>query len=114
LRHLFVVQPSDTINIVPLNEKDALLALLSHWYLARFGTGVVRQLQAQAAHFMQCVALAQGVCVSRLERPLALAALPRVAEAIWDYVATSKPDRSRAASPAGLAAYARPGEVEQR
>ena len=89
LRHLFVVQQSDEISIVAMNERAALLALLPHWYPARFGTDVVRQLQAQATQFRQCVALAQGVRVSLLQRPAALAALPAVAQAIRAYVAAA-------------------------
>jgi len=122
LHYLFVVQQSDEIGIVPLNEKCALLALLPHWYPARFGTTVVRQLQAQPTQFMQCVALAQGTRVSVLKRPFSLTALPQVIEAVRSYVATnatsaddtSAPSRAASARTEGLAFAACPGEVQSR
>jgi hypothetical protein len=112
LRHLFVVQQSEEISIVPLSEKEALLALLPHWYAARFGTAFVRQLQAQATQFMQCVALAREVRVSLLKRPLALAALPRVVEAIGNYIGApiARGRTRRAAQTQRRAVYVRSNE----
>lgn len=106
LRHLFVMRHSAQIEITPLNEKQALLALLPHWYPARFGTDVLQQMQAQTRHFAQCVALARGTRVSLLGRPHALAALPRVVDAVWAYVQAAAPEQQP--QPAGM------GEAESR
>ncbi|MCC6166631.1 MAG: hypothetical protein IT329_05325 [Caldilineaceae bacterium] len=93
LRHLFVIQRRAEIEITPLNEKQALLALLPHWYPARFGTDVLQQMQAQTRHFAQCVALARNTRVSLLGRPHALAALPHVMDAVWAYIQADAPEQ---------------------
>jgi hypothetical protein len=93
LRHLFVIQRGAQISITPLNEKQALLALLPHWYAARFGTEVIQQMQAQNRHFAQCVTLARATRVSLLERPAALETLPRVVDAVWAYLHADAPEQ---------------------
>jgi hypothetical protein len=90
LRHIFILGRSDTLTLLPFNQNHALLTLLPHWYLARYGTATVQQLGATARHFSQCLALVQNVQVSALVRPDALAELPRVAAAVRDYVLTGK------------------------
>jgi hypothetical protein len=89
LRHIFILQESDEIAIVPLNEREALFALLPHWYMARFGTSLVSSMQALSTQFAHCVVLARTAKVSRLMRPHAFAELPRVAQMVQDYVAVS-------------------------
>lgn len=96
LHHLFVLQHSAQTRIMALNAKQALLALLPHWYPARFGTEVMQQLQAQPRQFAQCVALAQGTRVSLLGRPARLEALPDVAEALCAYLQTGAPQHAAA------------------
>lgn len=86
LRHIFVIYWSDAIRFTPLHEKDALLALLPHWYPARFGNRVLQQMQAQTTQFTQCVALARNIPVTLLGRPAAMDALPDIAEAVRAYV----------------------------
>jgi hypothetical protein len=86
LRHVFVLQESDETAIVPLDEREALFALLPHWYMARFGTRVLSNLQALPTQFAHCVTLARTVQVSRLLRPYVLAELPQVAHMVQDYV----------------------------
>ncbi len=116
LHHLLIVQPGDEIGFFPLNQRDALLALLPHWYPARFGTTVVRQLLAQTTQFRQCVALAQGARVSVLQRPSTLTTLPQVIAAVRRYIAddAAAPSPAVSAHPAGPVFSAPPGEGQPR
>ncbi len=86
LRHIFILGKAEEATILPLNERDALLTLLPHWYLARYGTATVKGLQATGLQFLHCLELVQKVQVSALLRPQSLAKVPKVAEALRAYV----------------------------
>lgn len=90
LRHIFVLGRADEAAIQPLGRREALLALLPHWYLSRFETRGMQSLQALNRQFGQCTRLAQDVPVSLLLRPQSLAQLPQVVSLIKEYVATAR------------------------
>lgn len=89
LRHIFVLQQGGTASIRPLNQREALLALLPHWYLSRFDTQGLQALQALPQQFAQCTQVVQDVAVSLLLRPQSLAQLPHVVALIEGYVVAS-------------------------
>ena len=64
-----------------LDPRDAMGALIPHWYGARFGEELLRSL-GLATHFEQCADLARNVPVRVLERTDSLEALPDVARLV--------------------------------
>jgi hypothetical protein len=77
-----------------LRPQDALTQLMSHWYGARFGMGLLRSLRL-SSFFLQCVNHANKVAVYRLQRPSSLPALSDVAQLVEEQFARDvQPDKA--------------------
>jgi hypothetical protein len=88
LHHLFILGRGQELLFYPLDQKHALMTLLPHWYLGRYGTATVKTLAATARQFTQCLSLIEKIPVTALVRPSSFAELQHVAEAVWEYVVT--------------------------
>lgn len=74
----FADEDDDSISIIPMSPKEALIELVSQSYALRFlgNKGV------SPHHFQQSLRLAKQVPIRRLRRPRALVALPELVSAI--------------------------------
>jgi hypothetical protein len=77
LKGIFALEPGPELAVVPLQPRQALTALMPHWYGARFGIKLLQAL-GLSTHFLQCAELARKIPVWCLRRPNDLAALPEV------------------------------------
>jgi hypothetical protein len=77
LKRVYLLQQGETNEIVPLNSKQALKEVLSHWYGAQFGMGMIQALGAED-YLRQCAALAEGVPVRILRRRQDLSVFPEL------------------------------------
>lgn len=68
-----------------LRPQDAILQLIAHTYVSRFGKKLLRAESANL-HFSQCVKLARAAPIYRLKRPASLAALPLTAELLESHI----------------------------
>jgi hypothetical protein len=68
LRHFCLLSPGPALDLQPYEQREALGALMPHWYGTRFGMERLRAL-GLADFFQQCVSVARSVSVYRLERP---------------------------------------------
>lgn len=69
------------LRVERLTGREALAAIMPHWYGARLGEAMLQAL-GRATHFQECAALVQQVPVYYLERPSALPRLPEVAKLV--------------------------------
>lgn len=67
LRHFCIIGPGPTLDLQLVEPREALPALMPHWYGARFGMDRLRAL-GLADCFRQCVAVAGGANIYRLTR----------------------------------------------
>jgi hypothetical protein len=70
--------------IEPIGGTQALLALLPHWYCARFGPQVLQNLGFDT-QFLQCVNLVKHVPIYHLKRPRSLDALFEVGQLVREH-----------------------------
>ena len=81
LRRLYVLAAGLTPEIEPLSPREALEALLHHWYGIRFG-GRFLQVVGIAPHFLQCASLASKINFRLLKRPPSLGSLSNLARLV--------------------------------
>lgn len=72
-------------SVTRLSGREALWAVMPHWYGARFGEGVVQAL-GLSNYFQQCAALVKQVSVWRWERPSDLSTIHEVAARLESYI----------------------------
>lgn len=75
---VFLLGFGERLRVERLAGREALAAVMPHWYGARLGEAM-RQALGAAAHFQQCAALVNRVPLYYLERPSSLPGLPDVA-----------------------------------
>jgi hypothetical protein len=81
LRAVYVLAGGPTPTTRPLSLQDATIQVIANSLAGRYGSFLLRGGDA-AAHLRRCAALVRRVRVERLERPLSLSLLPRVAELV--------------------------------
>ena len=75
LKRIYLIETAESLEIVPLETKDALRELLPHWYGSQFGMPMIRAL-GSASHLRQCAEMAGIAPVRRLRREMDLAKFP--------------------------------------
>jgi hypothetical protein len=90
LKWICILATGPDIALERLSANDALVEMIRHTYVARFGQQLLRGSDA-SAHLKQCTKVLHNVPVYRLKRPPMLELLPRVAEVVEQGVETSKP-----------------------
>ena len=68
LELLCVLGQGPQLSLQRMEPELAVAALLTHWYGARFGPGILACVDL-SAHFLRCAQVAQSVSVARLRRP---------------------------------------------
>lgn len=81
LKAIFILGWGETVDIKPLEERDALFGLMSYWYAARFGSEIL-QVMGLSSHFERCARLVNAVPVYLLTKPDAQEALLESAKQI--------------------------------
>jgi hypothetical protein len=84
LRRIISLAVGERPEIRTLGPAEGLMALLPHWYGARYGVEVIRAL-GMRDHFMQCSALANATTCQRLQRTNDLADLGTVVELAMEH-----------------------------
>lgn len=77
LKRVYLLQQGETNEIVPLNGKQAMKEVLSHWYGAQFGMSMIQALGARD-YLRQCAALAECIPVRLLRRRQDLSVFPEL------------------------------------
>jgi hypothetical protein len=95
LRRIYVLAEGPTPAVTPIDRQQAVVQLIAHSMQGRYGSYLL-QGPGAAEHLRRCAVLAQQVEVCRLERPLALPLLTRVAELVEGH-----PDRRSTSTPIG-------------
>lgn len=85
LRAIYMLGLGEEIEITPLPRQQAMLAMLPHWYGARYGQELIKSLGMEK-HFQNCHKLATRVPGFVLRRPASLEALPEIARRIEEHV----------------------------
>ena len=86
LKRVYLLQGSETNEIVPLNRIEAVKEVLPHWYGAQFGIRMIQALGAPAL-LSHCVALADNVPVCLLKRRQDLRVFPELIELVEEDLA---------------------------
>ena len=86
LRCIYILSVGDELELAPLSPRDAMLALMPHWYGARFGKEFVENLGI-ATHFQHCAGLANSVSVCSFRRPKRIEALQDHVRMIGEHLA---------------------------
>jgi hypothetical protein len=81
LKCIYILCQGQEPNLEPLRPQEALMALMPHWYGARFGKELLQGL-GLSTHFRQCADLVNRVTFCRLTRSPYLSALPDVAQLV--------------------------------
>jgi hypothetical protein len=68
LRHFCIIDAGSALHLESLQPREALTALMPHWYGSRFGMERLRAL-GLADFFRQCVGVANSATIYRLRRP---------------------------------------------
>lgn len=84
LRRLYILGLHSKPAIEPINGTQALLGLLPHWYCARFGPQVLRNLGFDT-QFLQCTNLVKQAPIYQLKRPRSLDALFKVGQLVREH-----------------------------
>lgn len=79
LQSIYTLAIGDSLELQPLQPREAMLQLITHTYVSRFGKQLLRDHRAQL-HLHQCTEIVRSVPLYRLKRPASLAALPATAE----------------------------------
>lgn len=85
LRSVFILDYGDEVRIDRLSGKEALMAVLPHWYGAHF-EGQLLDLFGRNEHFLQCTELIRSLPVYRLIRPESLERLGETAGIVDDFL----------------------------
>jgi hypothetical protein len=89
LRRIYVLADDAAPNIERLPAQDAFLALVRHWYGARFGDRLLRVDGASAVHFQQCATLVDQVPCYQLRRAHSAVDTLELADVVQADLATS-------------------------
>jgi hypothetical protein len=81
LKCIYILCQGQEPSLEPLRPQAALMALMPHWYGARFGKELLQSL-GLSTHFRQCADLVNRVTICRLTRSPYLSALPDVAQLV--------------------------------
>ena len=81
LKGIYVLEDGTDMAIEKLQPQKALLALMPHWYGARFGMDFLQNLGI-LNHFQQCTKLVDSTPIYQLIRPRSLKGLSKVARRI--------------------------------
>lgn len=81
LKKVYILQESETNDIVPLHPKKAVKEVLPHWYSAQFGIGMIQALGAQD-FLSQCAVLAEQVPIALLKRRHDLEVFPELLDLV--------------------------------
>ena len=80
--YLLAVGPA--LKLRELRPQEALIHLVEHSYIARYGKRCLQGANA-TAHFRQCETLLERVPVYRLERPASLSLVPEIARVVEEH-----------------------------
>lgn len=89
IRALYVLQFGYSLEILPLNKKEALRLILPHWYGALF-KGDLLPLLGLHRHFNECVSIIESVPIYLLKRPVSLDLLEDVCQAVECHISENK------------------------
>jgi hypothetical protein len=93
LRYIYILDAGPTLEVSSVPAQEAFVQLVRHSYALRF----IGPNGATAAHFRQCARLAGQVPIACLKRPVALDALPQLADLIEEHLACRARQPMRAA-----------------
>lgn len=82
---IFVLRIGPALEIRRLGSQEALIQLITHTYVARFGNQML-QGAAAAEHLRRCAQVVRTVPVYVLERPRSLALLPDIVQLVEDQI----------------------------
>jgi len=85
LSTVFCLDGGARLSIEPLSKTDALQRVMSHWYGARYGRGVIESI-GLPIHLRQCAELVRQTPCLELRRPPSLGTLAGVAERVVEHV----------------------------
>jgi hypothetical protein len=83
LRHFCIIDASSALQLEPLKPREALTALMPHWYGSRFGMEQLRTL-GLADFFRQCVGVANFATIYRLKRPRSMSSVADISRLITE------------------------------
>lgn len=75
LKRIYLLASGEAMAIKPLSPQEMIRGLISHSYMARFGSQILHG-KGASSHLLQCTQLATKIPVRSLERPRSLALLP--------------------------------------
>lgn len=85
LGHVFVLRNGPTLMLQQLSKQDAMLALIAHTYVARFGAQLLQN-ESAVQHFQQCQVLLRHGDMHRLQYPHNLESIASLAIAVEKYL----------------------------
>ncbi|MCZ6789730.1 MAG: hypothetical protein O7D33_07340 [Chloroflexi bacterium] len=85
VRHIIVLRRGPSLAIEHLQPQQALIELLRHLYVARFGSLLLRQ--DEAPHLLQCAEVVRNVPVDLLNRPQSLPLVSAAARLVERHLA---------------------------
>lgn len=88
LHAIYLLGVRDELQFRPIQGSESLLALMPHWYGARFGQEILQALGTHR-HFSDCATIAQKVRIYALDRPPSLASIQEYAKQIETNVTDS-------------------------
>jgi hypothetical protein len=83
LRHFCIIDAGSALHLEPLQPREALTALMPHWYGSRFGMERLRTL-GLADFFRQCVGVANSATIYRLKRPRSMPSVADISRLITE------------------------------
>lgn len=101
LKGIYVLSHGIEPAIKPLGPQEAIVQLITHSYVARFGKQLLEGIGA-FSHLRQCTSLIDSVPIYSLERPRSLELLPAIAQMVEENLADDshlKPEFLPVASP---------------
>jgi hypothetical protein len=81
LHSIYTLGVGEAVELEPLNSRDAMLQLITHTYVARFGKQLLRDHRAQL-HLHQCAEVIRSRPLYRLNRPASLTTLAASADLV--------------------------------
>lgn len=86
VKHIIVLRRGPNVEIEHLQPQEALIELLRHLYVARFGSLLLRQ--HEESHLLQCAEVVRSVPIDLLNRPLSLPLVSAAARLVERHLAS--------------------------
>lgn len=81
LKAVFILDLGESLEIRPLQKKEALRRIMPHWYGVLF-QGELLPVLGLERHFIDCTAIVDRIPVYLLKRPVSLDLLPEICQAV--------------------------------